>query len=97
MAVEIEGGDQLVAGEDLLIAVRPAEAGEIVDEPVGQEAEVAIGRDGHGAVALAEPRLVGPENQRDVPEGGQGIAERLIEQDLPRGVGEVIVAADDVA
>ena len=82
--------------EDLLIAVRPAEARQIVDDGVGQEAEVAIRRDGHGAVALAEPRFVGAEDQRHVAERGKAVAERLIEQDLARRVGEVIVAADDV-
>ncbi len=94
--LDVEGGDQLVAREDLLITVRPAETREVVDETGRQEAEVAIRGDGHRPVALAEPRLVGAENQRHVAERGQVVAERLIEQDLARGVREMIVAADDV-
>ena len=45
---------------------------------------------------LLSRALVGTEDQRHVAEGGQAGAERLVEQDLSRRVGEVIVAADHV-
>ena len=54
--------------EDLLVAVRPAEAGEIVVERLRQIAVVAIGEHRGGAVALAEAGAIETEDQRHVGE-----------------------------
>ena len=88
--------DQLGAREELLVAMRPAEACQIVDHGVGQVAEIAIGKDRGGAVTLGEPGPVEPEDQGNVGEAGRTRAERTIEEDLARGVRQMVVAADDV-
>ena len=65
----------------------------------GQEAGVAIGGDGDdGAVdALGKLRAVGRDQQRQVREVGRLGAGGLEDQHVLEGVGEVILAADDVA
>ena len=47
-------------------------------------------------MALGEFFAVGTQNHRDVGERGHGRAEGLVDHDLTRGVGQVVVAADDV-
>ena len=61
-----------------------------------QIAEPLVLRHRRRAVALAEPLLVGAENQRDVRELGRRLAERAPEQDVLWRIRDVIVAADDV-
>jgi hypothetical protein len=48
-------------------------------------------------VALAEFLLVRAQDLRDVGEGGQGVAQSFVDQDLSRCVREVVVAPDDMA
>ena len=64
----------------------------------GQEAGVAIGGDGDdGAVdALGELHPVGRHQQRQVGEGGRFGAGGVEDQLVLEGVGEVLLAADDV-
>ena len=86
--------DQLVAREDLLIvARRPAEQREKVEHRLGQIALPRVLGHRRRAVALAQPLLVGPENQRHVRELRHRRAERAIQQNLLRRVRDVIVAA----
>ena len=47
-------------------------------------------------MTLRELLAVWPQNHRDVREGGYGRAQGLVDHDLARGVGEVVVAADHV-
>ena len=47
-------------------------------------------------MALGELLAVGTQDHRDVGERGHGRAEGLVDHDLARGVGKVVVAADDV-
>ena len=47
-------------------------------------------------MTLRQPGLVRPEDQRQVREPRQRRAERLVEENLARRVGDVVVAADDV-
>src|SRR5439155_511771 len=61
-STEVEPLDQLSLGEDLLVAMRPAQAREVVEQRLRQEAFVAVLRDADGAVALGEPLAVRPEN-----------------------------------
>ena len=45
---------QFFPGEDLLVAVGPAQAHQVVDQGLGQEALLPVGEDGSGAVAFGE-------------------------------------------
>ena len=47
-------------------------------------------------MALGELLAVGAQDHGDVGERGHGRAEGLVDHDLARGVGQVVVAADDV-
>ena len=97
-AVEREGRDELVTGEQLPVALarRPAEQRQEVHHRVRQIAERRVLRDGRGAVALAQPLLVGPHDERHVRKRRRGRAERLVEQHLLRRVRDVVVAAHHV-
>ncbi len=93
---EVEPGDELLAREDLVVAVRPAEAREIVDHRLGQKAVVRVLHDADRAVALGELGAVGAEHRRQVRVDGRLGAERADDVDLPRRVVDVVVAADHV-
>ena len=86
----------LLRRHDLVVAMRPAEADEIVAHRLGQVAHGAIGIDAERAVALGQLGAVGAVDQRDVRHHRHRPAERVVEDLLAPGVGEVIVAADDV-
>ena len=75
---------------------RPAQEGQVVDEGVGVVAGVAVLLHGRGAVALAELLAVRAQDHGDVRERGGRGAQGLVHHDLARGVGQVVVAADDV-
>ena len=47
-------------------------------------------------MALGELLAVGAQDHGDVGERGHGRAEGLVDHDLTRGVGQVVVAADDM-
>ena len=96
-AVERELAGQDIARNDCGLAVeRPAEQRQIVHKGVGQVAGIAILLYGGGAVALGELLAVGAQDHGDVGEGGHRRAHGLVDHDLARGVGEVVVAADDM-
>ena len=96
-AVERELAGQDIARDDRSLAVeRPTKQRQIVDEGIGQVAGVAVLLHRGGTVALGELLSVGAQNHGDVGERGHGRAEGLVDHDLARGVGKVIVAADDV-
>ena len=98
-AFEREEVDDFVARQFLAIVLgRPAEQAEEIDERLRQEAGVAIGGDGdHGAVdALGKLHAVGRHEQREVREGGRFGAGGVEDQHVLEGVGEVLLAADDV-
>src|SRR5829696_2965697 len=91
--VEGEGVDHLVRREDLLVAVAPAEPDEVVAQRRRQIAKRAVGIDAERPVALRELRAVGTVDERDMRHLRNAPAERLIDLRLPRGVGEMVVAA----
>ena len=96
-AVERELAGQDIARNDRGLAVeRPAEQRQIVDEGIGQVAGVAVLLHRGGAVALGEFLAVGAQDHGDVRERRHGRAEGLVDHDLARGVGQMVVAADDV-
>ena len=95
---QVEARDQLVEREDLLLGpARPAEQGQEVDHRLLDEALGDVVGDRGLALALAHLRAVGVEDERQVGEVGHLGAERPEEQDVLGRVGEVVLAADDVA
>ena len=93
---QVEGGDQFLFGEELLVTGAPAEPRQVVAQRRRQVAHGAVGVDAERAVALGELRPVGAVDQRDVRPDRRVPAERLIDLGLAGGVGQVVVAADDV-
>jgi hypothetical protein len=65
---DVEPLDGLLGGEDLGVAVAPAETHEIVAQARRQVAHGAVGLDAERAVALGELGAVGPVDQRHVGE-----------------------------
>ena len=82
--------------KNLLVAVAPAEAHEVVPQGGRQIAQAAIGVDAERAVALGELGAVRAVDERNVRHARHVPAERLVDLRLARAVGEVVVAADDV-
>ena len=74
----------------------PAQAGQVVDQGLGQEALVPVGQDGKGAVALGELGPVLAQHQGHVGEPGQLGPQGLVNEELPGGVGDVVLAPDDL-
>ncbi len=93
---QVEGRDHFLGREDFLIAVAPAEPHQIVAHRRRQIAHRPVGIDAERAVALGKLGAVRPVDQRDVRHHRHGPAQRLVDLGLPRGVVEVVVAADDV-
>ncbi len=96
----VKAAVELVESEKLAVVLgRPAEQAEEVDESLGQKAGIAIGGDADdGAVlALGELGAIGGDEQGEMRELGRLDAEGLEDQQVLEGVGEVILAADDVA
>ena len=79
-----------------VLARRPAEEGEEVDERLGEEPLRAELLGAGGAVALGELLSVGAEDHPEVRERRRLGAERAEEGDVLRRVREVVDAADDV-
>ena len=96
-AIEREGAAELRRRDDGSLAVeRPAEQRQEVHESVGQIPPVAVFLHIGGAVALRELLAVGAQDHGQVREQRHLGAERLVDEHLARGVGEMVVAADDV-
>ena len=96
-AFEREQLDQLLAREHFAVATRrPSEQRQEIHHGLGKVPETLVLDDRRRAVTLAQPFLVGPEDQRHVSELRRRPAERLIQQHLFRGVRNVIVATNDV-
>ncbi len=99
-AFERESGGEFVEREELAIVLgRPAQQAEKVDESLGQEAGIAIGGDAddRAVAALGELGAIGRDQQGKMGELRRLDAQALEDQQMLEGVGEVILAADDVA
>src|SRR5690606_37163872 len=94
--LEVEQRLHLGNAEDLLVAVRPAQPHQVVEQRVRQVAGVAVLHDVGGAGALGELGAVLVEDHRQVRERWHFGAERLVDVDLARGVVDVVVAAHHV-
>ncbi len=94
----VNRSDELPLAVDLagVVGGRPAEQGHEVEERLGEEAGLLVLHDAGGAVALAHLGTVGAEDHGDVGELRQRRAQRPVDQDLLRRVGDVVLAADDV-
>ena len=94
---DVEALDQLLGAHDRGVVLGPpAEQGEVVAHRGRQVARVAQLLHAGGAVALGELLAVGAVEQRQVRVARRHDPERLHHQQLLRGVGEVVVAADHV-
>ena len=82
--------------ENLVVAVAPAEPREIIAHRVRQIAHGAVGLDTERAMPLGELGAIRPVDQRNMREGRNVPAHGVIELRLPRRVGEVVVAADNM-
>ena len=95
--VDRELVDELLGGEDRLVVLgAPAEQGQVVADRRRQVAALAQLLHRGGAVALGELLAVRPVEQRQVRVAGRLGAERREHEQLLRGVGEVVVAADHI-
>src|SRR5271157_1576479 len=97
-ALEGKDGGEFGEGEGLCLAVlgAPAKEGQVVGEGFGEVAHLAEGGDGGCAVALGEALAVGAEDGGEMGELGDGPAECLVDGHLLGGVGDVVVASDDM-
>src|SRR6185437_17110847 len=93
---QVERGDHFVGTEYFLLAVAPAEPHQVVAQCNGQVAHGAVGIDPERAVTLGQFRTVRPVDERYVRHRRHVPAERVVDVFLPRAIGEMIVAADDV-
>jgi hypothetical protein len=75
--------------------VRPAEASQVVEHRPRRITLLAVLADAHCAVPLAQLLAVGGEHHRQVSELGHPRAERLVDEDLRRGVDHVVSTARD--
>ena len=94
--VEIKPRDCLLAADDLVVAVAPAQPEQIVAHRFGQEPLAPVLLQADRAVALGELLAVGAVNERDMGKLRHRPAEGLIELVLAKRIGEVIIAADDM-
>ncbi|CAM5544968.1 hypothetical protein SCALM49S_03598 [Streptomyces californicus] len=100
--LDVERGDQLVHREDVpVLGDRPAQQREVVEQPLGEEAALAVEVEGCLRVALGELLVALAHDVREVAEG-RGVLgdaqldERPVQGDLARGGGEQVLAAQDV-
>ena len=100
---DVERGDQLVEREDVAVgADRPAEQRQVVEQPLVDEALLALQEEVGLGVALGELLVAGlAEDERHVREARDerrhaGIDQRAVQRELPRGRRHEVLAADDV-
>ena len=93
-ALEVEPVDRLFRGNDLGVAVAPAQAQQIIAHRLGQMPMIAIGVDAQRAVAFRSLAPSAPWISGIWAKSGGVQPQALVELDLPEGVGEMVVAAD---
>src|ERR1035438_10562445 len=99
-ALKSECSSKFVECEEFAVILgRPAEEAEEVDEGLRQEAGIAVGGDAdHGTMlALGKFGAIGGDEQGQVCKLRRIDSESLEDEQVLEGVGEVILAADDVA
>ena len=93
---QIEPFDEIVHGKYLVVAVRPTEARQIVQERFRQIAVLLVLQHAHRPVPLRQPLAVVTENHRHVGVVRQRCTQRPQDVDLAWRVVDVVVAANDV-
>ena len=93
---QIEGCHHLLGREDFLIAVAPAQPHEIIAHSGRQISHRPVRIHAERAMPLGQFRAIRPMDERDVRHHRNAPAQRIVDLRLSRGVGEVIVAADDM-
>ena len=94
---ELESGREFRRGQHFLVVPRrPPDQRQIVQERFRQVPLVAELRNRGGTVAFRERTVVRTEHQREMRERRRFVPERLVEQQLPRRVRDVVLAADHV-
>ena len=91
---EIEPLDRLFGGNDLVIAMAPAQAEKVIAHGLGQVAHVAIGFDRQRAVALGKLGAVRSVDQGQVAIHRHGRTDGFDQLQLPRGIVEMVGTAD---
>ena len=95
-----EAARQFVDRQQLLVAIgaagRPADERQVVHQRFRQIAPAAELGHRRRAVPLRQGRVVGPHDEREVREPGRLAPQRLVQQQLPRRIRDVILAPDDV-
>ncbi len=94
--VEIEPLAELLHREDLVVTVRPAETGEVVEHRLRQVAGIVVLHDAHRTMSFRQLLPVVAKDHRQVGVERHRRTERLQDVDLARRVVDVVVAADDV-
>ena len=93
-AVHVEQLDHLGGRHQLdVIARRPAKECQEVQHRAGQNAQVLVVANRRGTVSLAQLLAVHAMDHRQVGEFRQRRTERLVQEDLLRSIGDVIVSA----
>jgi hypothetical protein len=93
---EVEVLGYLLAREDLLVSVGPAEARQVVEERLRHDPRLAKGLHARGPVALGQAILVRPEDQGDMREGRRRVPESAVTLHLLRRVRQVVITPDHV-
>ena len=86
--------DHLPGGEDLVVAMAPAEPRQIIAQALRKEAHGPVGLDAERAMPLGELGPVGAVDQRDMGHDRHLPAHGLVDLRLSGRVGEVIDAPD---
>ncbi|MGY3679455.1 hypothetical protein ACVWXU_003078 [Streptomyces sp. TE33382] len=100
--LDVEGRDHLLDGEDVaVLGDRPAQQREVVQQPLGEEAALAVEVERGLRVTLGELLVALAHDVREVTEGGGVLGDaqldqRAVQGDLARGGGEQVLAAQDV-
>ncbi len=92
----VEPRHHLLQREQLVVAVAPAQAREVVVHALGQVAVVLVVGHAHRAAALGQLQAVAAQDDGQVAELRQRRAQRAEHVDLPRRVVDVLVAAEHV-
>ena len=89
----VEKLDQLLSREDFLVAVRPPEARQVVQNAHRRVSHAAILVDADRRVALGELLALGRKHHREMCELGRLEAEGVVQHDLVRRVAQVVPAS----
>src|SRR5215510_13310660 len=94
--VQTEFFNQLCTGKNLLIAGSPAKAGKKVDQGIRQVPHFSIGAYRRRSMPFTERGAIAPQNQWEMSELRQFCPQCLKEQNLPWGIGEMVISTDDM-